>query len=60
MKKEKSKKEILRNEKWKKRICITEDNYQFVYDVMIRKKYKTMAGTLDFIINQHKNAKINF
>lgn len=53
--KNKKKNAEIRKDKWKKRICITEENHGFVYDVMIRKKYKTMAGTLDFIINKYKN-----
>lgn len=44
-----------RSKKWKKRICLTEEQYNFLKLEMYKKKYKTMAGTLDCIINNYKN-----
>lgn len=44
-----------RSNKWKKRICLTEENYDFIHDEMIRKKYKTLAGTLDSMLNSLKS-----
>lgn len=61
----KTQKEDYRAKKWKKRICLTEENYDYIHEMMIKKKYKTMAGTLDAILNQvsqayeRKTRKIN-
>lgn len=43
---------------WGKRICLKEEQYQFIKEVKKKKKYKTMAGTLDFIINNFKTMGI--
>lgn len=50
----KEKKQEKRKNKWKKRICITEEQYNFLKLEMSKKKYKTLAGTLDYIINNFK------
>lgn len=50
----KEKKQEKRKNKWKKRICLTEEQYNYLKLEMKRKKYKTMAGTLDLIINKYK------
>lgn len=55
------KKHEKRKNKWKKRICITEEQYNFLKLEMCKKKYKTMAGTLDCVINKYKkNESIKF
>lgn len=54
MEKNKEQKEKYRKNKWKKRICVTQRNYDYINEMMIKKKYKTLAGTLDHIINKYK------
>lgn len=44
----------LRKERWKKRVCLKEEQYNYLKLEMKRKKFKTMAGTLDLIINIYK------
>ncbi len=43
-----------RKELWSKRICITKDSYEYIQEIQEKKEYKTMAGTLDMIINKYK------
>ena len=54
MKRDKDLKIIERSKKWNKRICITEEQYKFIKRIQQDNKYKTMAGTLDMIINKYK------
>jgi len=49
------KKTEIRSQRWTKRICLKEEQYEFIKEELIKKKYKTLAGTLDFIINKYKN-----
>ena len=50
----KQEKEKRRKTKWSKRICLTESNYQFLKQEMEKNNYKTLAGTLDKILNSIK------
>jgi hypothetical protein len=52
---DKKEKEDKRKKRWSKRICIKEEQYEFIKEVQQKKKYKTMAGTLDNIINNFKD-----
>ena len=44
-----------RKENWGKRICLKGEQYDFIKETQQNKNYKTMAGTLDVIINFYKN-----
>lgn len=53
----KEKKEISRKKRWSKRVCLKSEQHFFLKKEMKNLKYKTLAGTLDFIINCYKKER---
>lgn len=49
-----TKKEKKRAAHWSKRVCVTKPGYNFIKKIQKEKNYKSMAGTLDYILNEHK------